>query len=250
MKGVKSFTEIEIKYSNELDKNKQFALPKIDSSLYIYEQNGLLSKVYNYCDSSRYLQKYFFNSNRKIIKSESWTSQDSLIHTYDYIYNSYNQLTKEIINSYRFGKIKFKTIFYNLYNSKGERYYSETRDEKDKIISRHQLMYDLKGNNVMDIWLSKDSLQIKEIWLSKFDTLNRELEVIYYTLEDGGWSHSVYKYNKMNDWIEDHYRDSKGVTIELLENKIKYDKHGNWIQYSSYRNKKLIDKRTRRITYY
>lgn len=211
-------------YNNvgELIGNIQF---EMDGSLYekttsVLNENGqVIKSIVN--DNKEKIKSYLINeinSSGKVISVKTYDSNDFLLDSQSYTYDSNGNCIEYINSNFKY---KHKTITNYKYNSKNqlteEIFDNEVRKEK----TSRTFTYDQKGNQIEEYMNCSDGRFIK--FISEYDSLNNLISQKWYDKNEKQ-NHETsfeYAYDSYNNWITKK-RYLNGEIDFVWERKIEY----------------------------
>lgn len=178
-------------------------------SEYTKTEYQITEKFGDYYRSPRAKFVHVFNSNGKETESSELTSKDSLVDRITYKYEGNNLV--ETICTDADGKVSWKMTA--TYDASGNKIDESEYNASDNLVNR--TIWKINGNQVDESYYNADGALLSKI-ITKYDDLNRIVEVAQYHAAGFLEEKSVYSYNDAGKLSEISYYNG----AELLAKKV------------------------------
>ncbi len=211
---------------------------------------------------------------KKLLKIEFDIDGESIKRKHYYTYDGYNQLAQVRIVS-KFGGLISSTHYWNTLDSSGRLLarYVDYSDQTNSVAYTYS--YALNGKayeyflpkngfphtqlpsrefdstgNVTKYWSYTQNGKLIGYVLLSYDSLGNKVKEELFDKSEFNYLNYVYKFEGTHDAVRYEICQENSISCESWTYKYEYDKIGNWIQRTEYRNGKLIYVKERKFTYW
>lgn len=161
-----------------------------------------------------------------IIKSESVTPGKTIIVSYKNKYDKKGQLIEKAVYG-KLGVFKNTTMSYD---KAGNKITEHVYNEATALEYADTFVYDRNHNRVKNIHHVSNDKKSSSVNITRYDSLNREVEVtIYKPGGDMNWKH-LYEYNQWGDIVKNRFFYSSGSYEDTFYLYTDRDRFNNWLK--------------------